>query len=439
MMSQSNLNLNPLAVELNEIINKNPALFSMLSNLGKKLYFPKGILSQGAEAKRRAKKFNATIGIATENKVPMHLSCIKNHFSDINPEDLFDYAPASGKMELRLRWKEKLIKENPSLQGKAFSTPIVTNAITHALSITSDLFVDKGDKIILPDKIWGNYRLIFEIRREAEIVQHPMFNEENGFNLSGFENILNENNDVKKIVILLNFPNNPMGYSITKSEATELVKILKRTSSNGQNLVVVSDDAYFGFFYEEDVLKESLFAHLANLGDNLLAVKADGATKEQFAWGFRTGFITLGCGSATQAIYEALEKKIMGCIRGTISNCSHPSQSIILKALNSPNFEMERKEKFEILKARALKVKEVLNSDKYEGAWDVYPFNSGYFMCLKLKNVDAEELRQHLLSKYGLGIISLGKTDIRVTFSCLELNDIETVFDTIHAGINDLA
>ena len=48
-MSQS---LNEQAQELNEIISKhNPNVFSLLSDKGKAIYFPKkGILSQGKEA-----------------------------------------------------------------------------------------------------------------------------------------------------------------------------------------------------------------------------------------------------------------------------------------------------------------------------------------------------------------------------------------------------
>jgi len=59
--------MNPLATELNDIIRKaNPDIYEMLSNVGKHLFFPKGILSQSAEAKEKAHKFNATIGMATE-------------------------------------------------------------------------------------------------------------------------------------------------------------------------------------------------------------------------------------------------------------------------------------------------------------------------------------------------------------------------------------
>ena len=52
--------MNPLAKELNETIEKgNPHLMEMMSDIGKKLFFPKGILTQSAEAKEKAHKLNA--------------------------------------------------------------------------------------------------------------------------------------------------------------------------------------------------------------------------------------------------------------------------------------------------------------------------------------------------------------------------------------------
>lgn len=70
-----------LAKKLNEAIKtENPNIYDMLSDLGKNLYNPKGILSQSAEASERAYRFNATIGIATEEHEPMHFQHIQNHF-----------------------------------------------------------------------------------------------------------------------------------------------------------------------------------------------------------------------------------------------------------------------------------------------------------------------------------------------------------------------
>jgi aspartate/methionine/tyrosine aminotransferase len=434
--------MNPLAAELNEMLaQNNPHVLDMLSDLGKNLFFPKGILTQSAEAKEKAHKFNATIGIATENGGPMYLQCIQDKLSAFDPKDIYPYAPPAGKPELRALWTEKMLRENPSQKGKFFSNPIVTNALTHGLSIVADMFVDKGDHLILPDMLWGNYNLTFGTCSGAVVQKFPTFTTAGGFDVNAFKTVLKNTAEEKgKAIVLLNFPNNPSGYTPTVAEGDALVAAIKEVAESGCNIVAISDDAYFGLFYE-DSLKESLFGKLANIHPRILAIKLDGATKEEFVWGFRTGFITFADGNSKEnaPVITALEKKAMGIIRARISNCPHPSQTFAIEALRSPDFLKQKEEKFQILKGRALKTKAVLNSGKYDSAWTYYPFNSGYFMCLKLKSVDAEKLRVHLLDKYGVGGISIGKTDLRIAFSCIDEKDIQELFDIIYQAAQDLA
>lgn len=122
----------------------------------------------------------------------------------------------------------------------------------------------------------------------------------------------------------------------------------------------------------------------------------------------------------------------MGIIRSTISSGPH-SQTFVLRALQDPRFDAQCAEKFEIMKARANKVKTLLDSGKFGDAWDYYPFNSGYFMCLKIKGATAEAVRQRLLNEYQIGTIALGKAhDLRVAFSCLELEHIEELYQTVY-------
>ena len=434
--------MNPLARELNEIIKSaNIHVYDMLSEVGKNLFFPKGILTQSAEAKEKAHKFNATIGMATEKGDTMYLPSVMAMIEGLKANESLTYAPSFGTMPLRKLWKEALVEKNPSLAEKKISLPVVSNAITHGLSVVSDMWVDSGDVIVLPDKMWGNYNMIFSTRRGAQIVQYPLFDEAGGFNLRAFEKVLRseaQNND--KIIVILNFPNNPTGYTVSSAEADAIAQILISLAEDGTNILALTDDAYFGLFYEDDVLKESIFSRLVDRHPRLLAVKLDGATKEIYVWGLRVGFVTYGAFIEGEAapVYDALERKTGGAVRGSISNASHLSQSIILKCLQSPNFQSETNEKFNTMKERALRVKEVLADPKYSDAWEPYPFNSGYFMCLKLKKVEAEPLRVHLLDKYGIGLISLGTHDLRVAFSCVEKEDIQELFDTVLQGVNDL-
>jgi len=138
------------------------------------------------------------------------------------------------------------------------------------------------------------------------------------------------------------------------------------------------------------------------------------------------------------AVYDALERKTAGCIRGSISNASHLGQTIVLKSMQDDNYMAEKEEKFKVLKNRVRRLKEILADSRYKEAWDVYPFNSGYFMCIRLKSVDAETLRLHLLEQYGVGLISMGESDMRIAFSCLEESDILELFNIILQGVEDL-
>lgn len=430
--------MNSLAIALNETLQKeSPNVYAMLSNLGKTIYFPKeGILSQSAEAKAKANRFNATIGIATEGGKPMHLSLIQDTLSAYDPKDIYEYAPPAGKPELRSAWRSKMIKDNPSLEGISFGNPVVTNALTHGLSVVADLFADSGDAVVIPNKNWENYELTFGIRRGAEIIEYPLYNEKMRFNSAALRESLLAQKDKGKAIVVLNFPNNPTGYTPTVQEGEEIIAAIRDAAEAGIHVVAVTDDAYFGLFFENS-LQESLFSKLAKLHPRVLAIKVDGATKEEYVWGFRVGFITYA--SESQATLAALEQKTLGIIRATISSGPHPSQTFVLRALQSPDFETQKAEKFEIMKRRANHVKSLLDSGRYGDSWEYYPFNSGYFMCLKLTRVSAEAVRQHLLNKYGIGTIALGETDLRVAFSCMEEEQLEELFDTIHLAVTELS
>jgi aspartate/methionine/tyrosine aminotransferase len=439
----SEASLHPIARELNARLQAAaPEVLAMLSPLGRRLYFPRGILTQSAEAKEKGHRFNATIGIATEGGVAMHLPSVQKHLSGIAPDDAVNYAPAAGRPALRKRWREKLLEENPSLRGKAFGLPIVTSALTHGLAVVGDLFVGEGDPIVLPDKLWGNYRLTYEVRLGAKIATYPFYAGK-GFDVAGLaEALRREGGERGKVVALLNFPNNPTGYMPTEAEGHAIAGALAREAERGTKVVAVTDDAYFGLFYHlgGPSMTESIFGLVTNRHPNLLGVKLDGATKELFVWGLRCGFLTFGPGRAESAEETAavLDAKVRGAIRGAISNSPQLSQTLVERALASSSIAEERKEKGELLRARAARVHEVANAPRFRESFEVYPFNSGYFMCVRVKGVDAEKLRVHLLEKHGTGLISTSPTDIRIAFSCLEVEQVEPLFEVLHRGIQEL-
>lgn len=427
--------MNPQAEELNQIIRQKSApVYEMLSQKGKNIFFPKkGILGQTAEA--RSTRINATIGTAVEDDgSPMRLESLAARIK-LDPSLAFPYAPSFGRPDLRAKWKSMLYEKNPSLGKTEVSLPVVTNALTHGMSMAGYMFTDPGDEVIVPDLFWGNYNLILTNAYDASLVKFNLF--KNGqFDLEAFEAKLNEGSTGKKIV-LLNFPNNPAGYTPTQAEVDGIISIIGKAAGKGNRIVCITDDAYFGLVYEEGIARESIFAQLANLHENVLAVKLDGATKEDYVWGFRVGFITYAIKGGDADLYNALEAKTAGAIRGNISNASNLSQSLILAAYNDSDYNKQKEAKFQLMQKRYEAVKEALKDEKYRKYFMALPFNSGYFMCVRLEGgLSAEEVRQVLINKYSIGTISLNNI-LRLAFSAVAASDIKDLFEGIYMACEE--
>ena len=431
--------MNELAVQLNAALETSCA-YPFLSEVGKRMYFPKGIVAQSDEAKEKARRFNATVGLATRNGEPFYLKDIYSSFKDgaFKPSQLFSYAPGGGDKELRALWKAEMEKKNPSLRGKKTSVPIVTGGLTHTISLIAQLFVSEKDEVVCPDLFWDNYDLIFTDLAGASLKLFRFYDDCGHFNTEGMkEALLACRGNTARII--LNFPNNPTGYTPSKAEASAIVDALIAVADTGKKVMVISDDAYFGLFFEDDTEKESLFSYLADAHDNIFAIKGDAATKEEMVWGFRIGFITYASKAFTDEHIDALTKKTLGAIRCTVSNCDRPGQSLLLKAMKEGgSHEADKEELFAEMKKRYAAVHAAVSRHAGDRLLTPYPFNSGYFMAFDTNGRDAEELRRHLLDKYQIGAINIMGRTLRLAYCSVELDGLDEVVDTVYRAAGEI-
>ena len=432
--------MNPIAESLNTTLDSTVA-GRLLSAIGRRMFFPKGIVAQSAEAKSRATRFNATAGMAYQHGAPMILPAAAAVSTAFSPAESVAYAPTPGVGALRERWKEEMLKKNPSLAGARTSTPLVTAGLTNGIVHIAELFIDAGDPVVMPDMFWGNYRLILEHRKEAALHTFSFFSEEGAFNGEGFASACaSAAAERGKVVVLLNFPNNPTGYTPTAEEARGIVESLTRLADGGTDILVMADDAYFGLFFEPGLQTESIFAPLATAHERILAVKVDGATKEDFAWGLRVGFLTYASAGLSDGALDALEQKTIGSLRAVVSNTSNLSQNMLLKVMNDPAYDRQKQDARAVLEGRYRALRQKLD-EKQAGNPDspltALPFNSGYFMSFDCGRVDAEALRQALLDR-GIGTISIGGRYLRVAFASVEQESIGELIDEIYEAAASL-
>jgi aspartate/methionine/tyrosine aminotransferase len=422
--------MNKLALQLNKTLG---TAADFLSPTGRRMYFPYGgILGQGAEAKSCA--INATVGMAfEEDGSPLVMDCFRKTV-DLDKR-AFLYAGSFGLPKLREAWRAMEFVKNPSLKGKTFSNPVVTNALTHGIRICAELFAGPSDTLVCPDLFWDNYELIF---KEAVGCKVELFNtfKKGAFDADAMKKALLAPG--KKKILILNFPNNPTGYTATLADAKKIVSAVKAVAAKGKKIVVLCDDAYFGLVYEKGVHGESLFAEFSDLHRNVLAVKLDGTTKEDYVWGLRVGFISFAFKGATADQLKALEAKAAGDVRSGISNVTSIGQHLAVRAFEDSGYAAQKREKFSVLKKRYNQIRVILKAHpEYRKHFEPMPFNSGYFMCVKPIGVDAEKVRRHLVEKYSVGTIVLSGL-IRLAFSTVPMAKLDKLFAAVDAAIADL-
>ena len=312
----------------------------------------------------------------------------------------------------------------------------MTNALTHGIRICAELFAGPRDTLVCPDLFWDNYELIFKEAVGCRVAHFNTFRK-GAFDADAMKEALLAPG--KKKILILNFPNTPTGYTATLADAKRIVSAVRAAAAKGKKIVVLCDDAYFGLVYEKGIHGESLFAEFSDLHRNVLAVKLDGTTKEDYVWGLRVGFVTFAFKGATADQLKALEAKAAGNVRSGISNVTSIGQHLALRAFEDPGYAAQKREKFAVLKKRYQQIRLILKAHpEYAKRFEVMPFNSGYFMCVKPIGVDAEKVRRHLVAKYSVGTIVLSGL-IRIAFSTVPAAKLDKLFASVASAIADLS
>jgi len=425
--------------EINSLLKEGaPELFSALSPLGQRVYFPPDVPAQSAEA--RGKELNGTIGQITDGHggaVP--LPALAAGLSGLSAEDLSRsllYSPVEGIPEVRQRWRtwqrRGVAADLPS------SLPLVTAGLTHSLSILADLFGGEGRAVAIPRPFWGNYRQVFATRTGAEVRTAPAY-VDGRYNTRAIAEALEGLPEGEPAVAILNLPSNPGGYSLTVEERGEVRRCLLDVAGR-RPLVVICDDAYAGLVFEPHIPCESLFWELIGAHPNLVPVKVDGGTKEFSFFGGRVGFLTFACAPDSE-VARALESKMKTLVRSTIGSPVATSQVLLLQALRTEGVEAQVEAVRLLLEERYHALKKAL-AQVDPGLLTVLPSNSGCFALVELPEklgLTAEQVRRHLLDHHGTGLISIEPRYLRIAHCSVDAAALPELVRRVEVGVKELA
>ncbi len=427
-----------LAQAANDAIRSaSPALYDLLSPLGRRVAFPPDIPFQAAEA--RGRELNGTIGQITDGRGgAVALPSLVSALDGLPPERrnrALLYSPVEGLPELRAAWRAW--QRRGQSAARPSSLPLVTVGLTHGLALAADLFGGEGRAVAVPSPFWGNYRQTFATRTGARMLSSPAYR--NGrFDPLFAVRALADEPDGEPAVAILNLPSNPGGYSPTPEERGEIRAGLVRIAER-RPLVVLCDDAYAGLVFEPDIPRHSMFWDLLDAHPSLLPVKIDGATKELSFFGGRVGFLTFPF-EPESAAARALESKVKCLVRAGLGSPVATSQVVVLAALESGRAEAEVEEARQLLEARYRVLREALDGVDRD-LLQPRPFNSGCFALIELGPAvvaSADALRRHLLERHDTGLTSIGERHVRIAFCSVEQRALPELVRRLEVGASEV-
>jgi len=251
-----------------DIIQKTP-LYNAFSDIGKRIFLPEGIFYWSGRAKKEAELIG-TIGTAygfesdfidggESDWLPCYLKEIKE-YSGLSVKQIVPYASIGGLLEIRKIWKKWIIrksiyndkdKASISRLNKYLTTPVITGGITNGIFQCCSLFLNPNEYIIVPNKRWGNYDNIIYKFIGAKTQSFEFF-KDSEMNIKGLKTAIEKIANIQeKVVLLLNFPNNPTGQVYSEESLKELGTLLREKGKTlNRTLYVISDEPYRKIIYD---------------------------------------------------------------------------------------------------------------------------------------------------------------------------------------------
>lgn len=354
-----------------------------------KHYIGKKMTDEVFETSQRAKAailkygkdvvINATLGaLYDENGDLVVFDVVKDMYHTLPLSEFTAYAPHfTGSEQYKESVKKAILGEEYREEYQEFYISVIgTPGGTGAIASSVKNYLNRGDKVLLPKRMWGPYKGI-ALESGGSYDCYELFDEKGSFNLQSFEEKLMElASKQENVVVIINDPcHNPTGYKLTEEEWMNVMVIL-RSACASTNIILIKDIAYRDF----DIQLYSQRKVLDNLPANLLCVYAFSLSKALGIYGMRVG--AQMAISSNREIIEEFEAAAAFSCRTTWSNISRGGMEIFSLIMQSSslhkNLLREQEEYRNLLEQRASIFME--EAERYE--LKVFPYRSGFFLTI---------------------------------------------------------
>ena len=172
-------------------------------------------------------------------------------------------------------YTSKLLRKQISIKFKCNANKVICGSGSdEIIQMLCQLFLSKGDQVIVPEYSFLMYRIYSSISG-ADVI----YSKEKNYKIS-VDNIIKKVNNKTKIVFLAN-PNNPTGTYLNRNELINLRKRLRK------NILLVIDDAYYEYMKDKNYASGlKIFKNYKNVFVLRTFSKIYGLAALRIGWGF---------------------------------------------------------------------------------------------------------------------------------------------------------
>ena len=379
------------------------------------------IITLGAIAKEQKKKdpevVNATIGMLyDENEKLFAYKSVDMALNMLTTDEKYAYGSTPGSASFHDAIKKWVFRQYYN-EFKDISAVMATPGGTGALSNTFANYLNDGDKALLPNYMWGNYKQVL-YENHQDFMTYQLFNDNGGFNIDDLKKCMLELKASQgRILLVINDPcHNPTGYSMTSDEWNKVIDIINEISSDGTPVILLHDMAYIDYSKEGFDYTRKNISLYKKLNNSAMVIMAFSGSKTLALYGVRIGAQVAVSNSKENL--DDFNRANKFSSRSKWSNSTNLGMNLITKVFTDPklkeSFEAELEDSRNTLISRANAFLEESNKCGLK----TLPFVCGFFVTIPCANPEAA---YEYLVKKKIHIIPMGKV-LRVTISAIPLD-----------------
>ncbi len=380
------------------------------------------IITLGAIAKEQKKHdksvVNATIGMLyDEDEKLFAYKSVDKALSLLTTDEKYAYGSTPGSKDFHEAIKQWVFRDYYN-EFKDISAVMATPGGTGALSNTFANYLDEGDKALLPNYMWGNYKQVL-YENHQDFMTYKLFNDNGGFNLDDLYKCMKELKASQgRILLVINDPcHNPTGYSMTEAEWVKVIDMINEISADGTPVVLLHDMAYIDYSKSGFDFTRKNISLYKKLNDNAMVIMAFSGSKTLALYGVRLG-AQVAVSNNKDNIND-FNKANKFSSRSKWSNSTNLGMNLVTKVFTDKELKASFEKELEDSRNTLINRANAFLEESKKCGLKTLPFDCGFFVTIPCDN--SEAVYDYLVKNHKVHIIPMGKV-VRVTISAIPLD-----------------